>query len=156
GHALISASWSSTLVLWNLKTGQPVFTYDKNPAEMGGFMVLAPDGRTLVYPVRVRERSSINKLVLLETSSGGRRGELSDLPEGFFTKVGAFNHALAFSPDSRLVVVAFKAQGLGHHLGLWDMATGKMRRLEESFAGGASTAAFTADGRVLAVAGPEF
>src|SRR5262249_37896472 len=50
GHALISASWSSTLVLWNLKTGQPVFTYDKNPAEMGGFMVLAPDGRTLVYP----------------------------------------------------------------------------------------------------------
>jgi RNA polymerase sigma factor (sigma-70 family) len=120
--------------------------------------VLSPDGGTLVVTYQPAGFGAFSEFVarLFDVATGRETHELT----------GCYYYiAVAFSPDSRLVVTGTQALNRfaqeqlkrpPNQVFVWDAATGKrVAALPDGLPAGAVAAAFSADGRTLATAVPD-
>jgi WD40 repeat protein len=155
GNFLATASRHETVAWWDWASGTRLFergTYwqDSPSPQLPDFaMVLSPDGRTMAYLHIKRDKKTPVGVALCETVSGRSRGVFVGPDKSAWTT------PMAFDPTSRLLVCAILTPP-GHDLALYDLATGRFRRLDVGNFKLASSVAFSADGRTLAAAGMEY
>ena len=148
--------------LWDVPTGKQqrtmrvVHDTERAGSNLVYRAVLSPDGRTLAvtYHPQGRRFSATFSVRLWDVASGKELHELS----------GHLNYveALAFSPDSRLLVsggeplsefVQKQASLLPNQVYVWNVANGKrVANLPDGLPTGAASAAFALDGRTMATA----
>lgn len=128
-------SFDPTIHLWNPRTGRHVRALAGH-TNFGNDLALSADGRALAsisYDGTLRLwDTATGKERLLRRGSGG-----GDLP---------LDLSLALSPDGRLLA-ASNDRGIG----LWDTASGRLRRTLVDAPGALVSLAFSPDGRTLAV-----
>src|SRR5262249_44868976 len=147
---------------WDVATGKPKFSH-----HTPGFAVaISPDGRVLATGGRNAEKS--DPVVLWDLRTGNKLRSLSGSMYQVF--------GLAFSPNGKsLAAVSCRDSGFApprsarpQIVRLWDVETGKLQELDghalvagggaarkrgEDWAGGATSLAFSPDGKVLATGG---
>jgi WD40 repeat protein len=135
GSLLASAEPQRPLQLWDVATGKEVREFN---VERSGFIhvALSPDGKLLA----AASLDDAGTIRVLKLPNGEELFKLTP-------QVSRVNR-LSFSPDSRSLAVA----GEDHSVQVWEVATGKRRRLLEGHQGPVFGLSFSADGRRLASA----
>lgn len=153
GKGLVSASFNGTIIFWNTKTGEPMWThnFDREGTDTDHTishalaMDISPDGNTVAVSYS-RARVVNGKLA----GEGDNRISLLDMKRGEekIVMTGKMARALriAFSPDGRSLASG-GPDGVTH---LWDTMTGQERRLIET-ARGVSALTFSPDGKFLII-----
>jgi WD40 repeat protein len=121
--------------LWDLTTGKPVWAHrvDHFIRRQRHSFACAPGGKLFAT-------ANLTWVDLWDSASGKRAGKLSDLWSG---------PPLAFSPDGKTLVSCAS----GGAVELWDVRTGKRRRVLRGHRGPVEALAFSRDGRRLATGG---
>ena len=151
GSTLTSVSDDKTVYLWDVSTGerkktfanQGLMTEPFEPQEMIERLFFSPDGSTLAT---VRFNNTIR---LWDTTTGSLKQTF--ISQGTDRKQGDHQKKIGsmfFSPDGKTI---FSLIG-GKNIHLWDVATGKRKRIAE-YGGIVMYAAFSSDGKTLATAG---
>ncbi len=128
GVHLASCGLDRTIKLWDVMSGQEVFSFDSLNQEING-IAFSPDGRLLATGVTIWDVQS--KTVLHQLDRGEAR-------------------KVAFSPDGTLLAVGAP----GAPVKLWDVASGQAVRTFESLANNDTfTTVFSPDGTLVATSG---
>jgi WD40 repeat protein len=137
GQHLASASEKGMITLWDLTTGQQLFTL---PGHAGAAQSVAfgPDGRRLAYA------SDDHTVKLWDIATR----QLALTLDGHTGAV----YSLAFTPDGGRLA----SGGQDRSLKLWDLATGKELRTLPAHDGAVLSVAVSPDGRRLASAGDDW
>ncbi len=136
-----------TLGIWEVATGKEVYLRTGKSVPAGqGSLVFSPDGRVLAF-----------QSALGGSDGAGLWGVASGQPLYQLAGVGrhAVGRALAFSPDGRLLVTSGRRSGDENDnvLSLWEVASGKERGVLGGLPMAIHVAAFSPDGRTLALGG---
>jgi WD40 repeat protein len=107
GQYLLTASNDKTALLWNIKTGNPIKTFNQHNQAVS-YADFSPDGLKLITT------SMDNFATLWDVKSGRRLNKLKGHQKGIL-------HA-AFSPDGDYVVTA----GGGGNVRIWSVSDGKL------------------------------
>jgi RNA polymerase sigma factor (sigma-70 family) len=150
GKVMASAQ-NNNIQVWDLVTGEPKFS-----RHTPGFAVaISPDGRVLATGGRTGMDSD-DPVVLWDLRTGNKLRSLSGSMYQVF--------GLAFSPNGKSLAAVscgdsgFSPPKSAHKsarpqiIRLWDVETGKLQELD-GHAGGATSLAFSPDGKVLATGG---
>ena len=134
GAYLASSGRDETIRLWDVRTRKEVHSFDCSVAKING-IAFSPDGKLL---------ASGEAIWNLETKK-----KIQALNEGMDARVD-------FSPDGSLIEVALRDnQDISQPTKLWDVASGKViRTFDNQNGNGTHSIAFSADGKLLAVANP--
>ena len=133
GRTALSASWDTTLILWDIQTGEIIRRFTGHAAEVTSVAFL-PDGRTAI------SGSNDRTMIQWDLQTGNIIRQFKGQPVQIW--------ALAVSPDGSYAA----SGGSGHNVILWDIQTGEVIR---SFEGHDSTLQgieFSADGSQLLTA----
>lgn len=137
----LSGDRESNCILWDLKTGQRIRSFIGN-AGAALSAAFSPDGRYLITGTETKgsvwvEETAREKTIRVWDVSTGKEvwslGEWNDV------------NVLAVTPDGRKVV----ANGPGHTLKIWELATGRQVRTFEGHARTINAIAISADGKRL-------
>jgi WD40 repeat protein len=168
GTVLAATGTDGLVRLWDRTTGKEVsrLTWQTRPAEEleieegagAAALTFSPDGKSLAAGGLVEDGKKPGQKVVIrlwESATGALRLEISPLPgrlpqylgdlPGMAATFDTFLLSLTFSPEGKTL-----AAGGFTSITLWDAATGKELRRLGGAAVRASTAAFSADGKVLA------
>lgn len=131
---------TSQLELWDVATREQLDTIGDEVFETSGIDTVAfsPDERYLA----TSSSASYGGVELFDLSSGDDTGRFLGYVDGA--------NAVAFSPDGELV-----AGGIGHDIGVWEVATGTQVATLEGHDRSVDGLAFSPDGQQLASAGED-
>jgi len=133
GEQIITGSYDKTIILWDAKTGEAAAKLEGLP-ELVYAVAVSPDGKLL---------ASANS-----RASSAQVWDLSNRAvKHVFPQLGSLVPHVTFSPDGELLAVSSWSGGLR----LFDTQAFKLSRRIDQI-GGVDCAAFSADGRWLAVA----
>jgi dipeptidyl aminopeptidase/acylaminoacyl peptidase len=140
GATVAVAGMDRTARVWNVHTGEQLHQVKFTNADLRS-VAFAPDSKVLAVGATGWEPGANQQTseVQIVRVAGGK--EIARIK-----RVNAFLSALAFSPDGKVLAVAWQNQGVE----LWDAATGQERRRLEGQVGTVQTLAFSPDGRTLA------
>ncbi len=151
GSTLTSVSDDKTVYLWDISTGERKKTFANQglmtepfaPQEMIERLFFSPDG-SILATVRFN-----NTIRLWDTTTGSLKqtfiSQDTDRKQGDHQKK---IYSMFFSPDGKSIFSLME----GKNIHLWDVATGKRKRIAE-YVGIVMYAAFSSDGKTLATAG---
>jgi WD40 repeat protein len=128
-------SGSSALHLWDIEARKERAPLTPFPKDRLGALLLSPDATLLAI-----------------RNYGAGAGKLLDLTTGKERAVLPPNHAWAFAPDSRSLLVASGETG---QLQVWDTSSGQIKMPLEGHTGRVDTVALSPDGRLAATAGSD-
>ncbi|RST23675.1 WD40 repeat domain-containing protein [Streptomyces sp. WAC04770] len=139
-----------SLQLWSVPGGKRVTAPIQAHRSAVGTAVFSPDGGTLATVTNpdggpsAGRNADARTIRLWDTETGALR-------RAIVTDHAGFVHALAFSPDGRLLASGGRADDDGPALRLWDAASGRRTgKLPGEVAGGVSALEFAPDGVTLA------
>jgi RNA polymerase sigma factor (sigma-70 family) len=147
GKGLFSGAFTETVRLWDTATGKQLRRFDLPPHQGAArppiisALALSADGRTLAAG------SSGGSVILWEAATGQR---LRTLPG----KRGRV-HAVAFSPDGKLLAAAADLADQPGSIFLWDTRTGEELRRLKGHTKEVNVLAFAPGGRLLASGGAD-
>jgi WD40 repeat protein len=151
GKRVAAAGQDNILRLWDVATGKEVRQIPA-PSTPVGTVVFAPDARTLAG------RAGDQTIHLWDVATGKELRQIKGQPfgpAGFVAVANVFSlSGLAYSPDGKLLAgaeIAIENQQQATSITLWEADTGKVvRRIPAPPPYGASSLAFTPDGKALA------
>ncbi|MFF4741360.1 helix-turn-helix domain-containing protein [Streptomyces sp. NPDC001262] len=142
GTTLATSSYDGTVRLWDVATGAALNTLTGQPGPVS-LMAFSPDLKTVV------SSSGIGPVRLWDVATGKVRKAL----EGHTTLVTS----AAFSPDGTTLATGSSDNGNSYAMGpgddtvrLWDVATGKTRKVLTGHTNTVTSVAFSPDGKSLA------
>src|SRR5262249_17448963 len=126
--------------VWDVKTAKRL--YSRGVGSGRAILAFSPGGELL---------AAVGQSSLLWDINSG--GEALSLPAGKL----AYASAAAFSPDGRVLAVAYHTPNSGEEpeVVLWELATGKARARLKGHKHGIASLAFSPDGRTLATGGDD-
>jgi WD40 repeat protein/serine/threonine protein kinase len=152
GRSFATASCDGTAKIWDMATGQVLFTLGRGEASMAG-AAFSPDGRMLAtsYGGYGKQQPSTTGVIALWDTSTGQ--ELFTL-RGHIDRV----NSVAFSPDGKKLAAVSGGYSMGGNplpgeLRIWDLATKKELLRVAAHNGPAMAVAFHPDGKRIATAG---
>lgn len=151
GKTLVSGSTQHNLILWDMTTGESLYTFIDGYQIDVFSVAFSPDGQTLVSGhaggyLRMWETATGKHIRFLSGMGGEEGGRLP------FEHTGPV-HSVVFSPDGQTLASA-GYYDRGTEVRLWDAATGKHIRLllsEDGEMDSVESIAFSPDGQTLAV-----
>jgi WD40 repeat protein len=152
GRWLASGGIDSILRIWNLTTGQVVRTLGGQGGEISS-LAFSPDGHRVALSVRATYLGWPMRSEGMHIPAGNEV-RVWDVVKGELVWKATYPHevhSLALSSDGRLLA----SVGLDKRVRIWDAATGsQLRSLAAGARGWMECVAFSADGGVIAAAGP--
>jgi hypothetical protein len=145
GTAAVTVAMNHNLSLWNVASGQLLYTRGWNGKEIAGqSLILSPDGKTACASVQHEGMNYANHVTFWETASGQVRRRLFSIAR----KESGW--AYTFSPDGRYLLVSYERD-----IRLFDLVSGKTTPTYERFKQATLAAAFSPDGLRLALVGSD-
>jgi WD40 repeat protein len=147
GQSLASCGYENVVHIWNVKTGEERFKFDRHPNAVSA-LVFAPNGKSLFSGSGSTGGAQDKRIRQWDTAIGKQTG----LIEGF---LGVVN-SVALSPDGQTLAVTSSSQlndGNDRQFRLLDRATGKdiLKQQGQATTSWVKVAAFAPDSKTVAL-----